>query len=46
MIVAGATDGPLAHIGASAVAGTASALLCTPLDVVKTRLMAMYQFGL
>eukprot|EP01050_Picozoa_sp_SAG11_P016751 SAG11_NODE_2325_length_3521_cov_4.278995_4_plen_107_part_00 len=31
--------GPLAHIGASGIAGTASAMTSTPADVLKTRLM-------
>jgi len=38
--LAGVPDGPLAHFGASAVAGTVSAIFSTPVDVVKTRLMA------
>ncbi|EKX52026.1 hypothetical protein GUITHDRAFT_65536 [Guillardia theta CCMP2712] len=33
------TDGPLAHLSASAIAGLASASTSTPADVVKTRLM-------
>ena len=32
-------DGPLAHLAASASAGFASAVISTPADVVKTRLM-------
>ena len=32
-------DGPQAHIGASGIAGVASAVTSTPADVVKTRLM-------
>ena len=36
----GVPDGPAAHVGASAVAGVVSAVCSTPVDVVKTRLMA------
>merc|ERR550525_1967317 len=32
-------DGMWAHVGASGIAGTASAVTSTPVDVVKTRLM-------
>ena len=32
-------EGPLAHIGASGIAGVASACTSTPADVIKTRLM-------
>ena len=34
------SDGPVAHVGASWVAGITSAFVSTPVDVVKTRLMA------
>ena len=40
LIAAGVPDGPLGHFGASGVAGTVSAIFSTPVDVVKTRLMA------
>ena len=40
LVAAGLPDGPLAHFAASGVAGTVSATVSTPLDVVKTRLMA------
>jgi len=33
-------DGPAGHFAASAIAGTISAIFSTPVDVVKTRLMA------
>lgn len=33
-------DGPIGHFAASAIAGTVSAVFSTPVDVVKTRLMA------
>ena len=33
-------DGPLGHFAASGVAGLVSAVFSTPVDVVKTRLMA------
>ncbi|KAL1526270.1 hypothetical protein AB1Y20_014989 [Prymnesium parvum] len=36
----GVPDGPLAHFGASGIAGVVSAIFSTPVDVVKTRLMA------
>merc|ERR1712224_858614 len=32
-------DGPFAHLAASAAAGTVCAIVSTPVDVVKTRLM-------
>ena len=35
-----ASEGPIAHVGASWIAGIASAFVSTPVDVVKTRLMA------
>jgi hypothetical protein len=40
LIAAGVPDGPLGHFGASGIAGTVSAIFSTPVDVVKTRLMA------
>ena len=40
LLNAGVPDGPLGHFGASGVAGTVSAVFSTPVDVVKTRLMA------
>ena len=39
VLVGAIGDGPIAHIGASGIAGTVSALTSTPADVVKTRLM-------
>ncbi len=33
-------DGPIGHFAASGIAGTVSAIFSTPVDVVKTRLMA------
>ena len=40
LVAAGLSDGPLAHFAASGIAGTVSAVFSTPMDVVKTRLMA------
>ena len=40
LVASGVPDGPLGHFAASTVAGVASAIFSTPLDVVKTRLMA------
>ena len=40
LIASGVPDGPLGHFAASGVAGTVSAVFSTPVDVVKTRLMA------
>lgn len=40
LLAAGVPDGPLGHFGASGIAGTISAIFSTPVDVVKTRLMA------
>jgi len=40
LVACGIPDGPLGHFAASAVAGTVSAIFSTPVDVVKTRLMA------
>lgn len=39
MLVSAVGEGPVAHIGASGIAGVTSALTSTPADVVKTRLM-------
>ena len=40
LVSAGVPDGPISHFAASGVAGTVSAIFSTPVDVVKTRLMA------
>ena len=39
VLVSAVGEGPVAHIGASGIAGVTSALTSTPADVVKTRLM-------
>lgn len=39
VLVSTVGEGPVAHIGASGIAGVTSALTSTPADVVKTRLM-------
>lgn len=41
----GIADGPRAHISASAIAGFCSAVVSTPVDVVKTRLMNQAGLG-